>query len=99
MENTGKYGSSRVQMFFEISDLKNFVIFTGKHLWRSLSFNKVTVFGFLSYVIYLLICLSAFEYVFVIVVTVVAVVILSDFYLRILEKVSMLKWEKAIYTK
>ena len=35
------YRSSRLQMFFETDVLKNFSIFTGKHLCRGFFFNKV----------------------------------------------------------
>ena len=56
------------------------------------------------------VCLSFLEYVYVAVVSVVViavavdvaavvVVFLKSFYLRILEKVLILKWQKATYTK
>ena len=35
------FGSSRSQMFFKIDVLKNFAIFTGKHLYLSLYHNKM----------------------------------------------------------
>ena len=38
---TAGYRSSRSQMFFKIGVLKNFAIFTGKHLCCNLFFNKV----------------------------------------------------------
>ena len=36
------YRNSRLQMFFKIGVLKNFEVLTGKHIYRSLFFNKVT---------------------------------------------------------
>ena len=60
--------------------------------------------------IHMSVCLSFLEYVYVVVVSVVViavavdvaavvVVFLKSFYLRILEKVLILKWQKATYTK
>ena len=49
---SGIYRSSRLQMFFEICVLKNFTIFTGKHLCWSCFFKKiffgVTFFNFIK---------------------------------------------------
>ena len=36
------FGSSRPQMLFKVVVLKNFTIFTGKHLYWNLYFHKVT---------------------------------------------------------
>ena len=60
--------------------------------------------------IHMSVCLSVLEYVYVVVVSVVVVpavvdvvavvaVFLKSFYLRILEKVFILKWQKTTYTK
>ena len=45
---SGIYRSSRSQVFLKIGDLKNFTIFTEKHLCWSLFFNKVKAYNFIN---------------------------------------------------